>query len=179
MDHTKIQDGVRLILDGMGVPDDDNFRETPRRFAKMLGEIFSPPETDIPVFDEKYTDMVIMRGHVFYTLCPHHLLPVEIRAALAYIPNGKVIGASKLMRIMHDVNRFPMTQEALTAGILKRITELTQGTSKGSIVLLEGEHGCFRVRGVRSHDASMVTLKSLGDFATPEMERKFLDLVKQ
>jgi GTP cyclohydrolase IA len=174
-----IEQGVRLLLEGLGADAaDHNFADTPRRVADVYEELFTPEATGYPVFDEEYTDMVLMKGHTFHTLCPHHLLPVRIKASVAYVPNGKVIGASKLMRMMHDANRMPMTQEALTAAIQKRIWELTQNSSRGEAVLLQGWHGCFSVRGVRS-EAGMVTLKYGGVFESdPEMRQRFQDLVR-
>lgn len=171
-----IEQGVALLLRGLEVPEDHNFERTPQRVAKLFAEVFSPPEIEIPVFDESYTDEVILRGHQFYTFCPHHLLPVKIVASIAYIPNGKVIGASKLARLMHDVNRIPMTQEALTSAILERLNELTEGTARGGAVFLEGEHGCMKVRGVRSHDSSMITFRFAGEYTDPERQRLFLHL---
>lgn len=156
---------------------DHNFANTPARVARMYLELFSPPELDIPVFNEDFTDMVIMRGHEFYTMCPHHLLPVRLHVSVAYLPNGSVIGASKLMRMVHDVNRYPMTQEKLTAMILARIYELV-GDSRGAAVFMTGTHGCFRMRGVRS-GAEMITLKFSGAFDTePDLRNRFLDLVR-
>lgn len=174
----QIESGVTSILEGLGVDlSDHNFADTPRRYREVLQEMFRPPETEIPVFDESYTDMVLMRNHTFYTLCPHHLLPVKLTAALAYIPGGKVIGASKLMRMMHDVNRYPMTQEMLTASIMKRVDQLTEGTSRGAAIHMQGEHGCFQIRGVRSM-ANMVTLKFSGAFEeSEEKQRRFVELL--
>ncbi len=174
----RIQEGIRLVLEGLGVdPSDHNFNDTPARVAKCYAELFTPQATGWSVFDEDYTDQVVIREHVFYTLCPHHLLPVKITAAVGYIPNGKVIGASKLIRMIHEVNRYPMTQERITAEIVKSIKKLTQGTSRGEAVLLLGEHDCFRMRGTRSN-GSMVTDKFSGEFDTPEKRRQFFDLVK-
>lgn len=162
MDTNKIEAGARLILEGLGVDlADSNFAQTPHRVAKVYQELFQPPPTQWPVFDEDYTDMVIVRGHTFWTLCPHHLLPVRLVASVGYIPRGKVIGASKLLRMIHGCNHAPMTQEALTAAIIGHIQQVTGGTSEGEAVLLEGRHGCFEIRGVRS-DASMITCKFSG-----------------
>jgi GTP cyclohydrolase IA len=179
MEINKIEAGVRLILEGLGVdPDDSNFRQTPRRVAKVYEELFLAPKTDWPVFDEDYTDMVIMRGHTFWSLCPHHLLPVRLVASVGYIPRGKVIGASKLIRLIHDCIRMPMTQEALTASVIAHIRDLTGGTSEGEAVFMEGRHGCFAIRGVRS-DASLITCKFNGRFETdPELQRRFMDLAR-
>jgi len=179
MDIEKIEAGAGLILEGLGVDlSDSNFVQTPHRVAKVYQELFQPPATEWPVFDEDYTDMVIVRGHTFWTLCPHHLLPVKLVASVGYIPRGKVIGASKLIRMIHDCNRTPMTQEALTAAIIVHIRKLTVGTSAGEAVLLEGRHGCFEIRGVRS-DASMLTCKFSGRFESEtELQRRFMDLVR-
>jgi len=179
MNRTLIEQGVRLIIEGMGVERDHNFADTPRRVADVYEELFSPHETKWPTFAEQFTDMVVMKGHVFYTLCPHHLLPVQLCASIAYIPNGHVIGASKLMRMCHDTNRYPMTQEALTSAIQRRIQTITEGTSKGEAVMLEGHHGCFNVRGVRSHSARMLTLKYGGIFNEQlELRQRFEWMVR-
>lgn len=179
MNIDKIEAGARLILEGLGVDlSDSNFAQTPNRVAKVYQELFQPPATEWPVFDEDCTDMVIVRGHTFWTLCPHHLLPVKLVASLGYIRRGKVIGASKLIRMIHDCNRTPMTQEALTAAIIAHIRKLTGGTSEGEAVLLEGRHGCFEIRGVRS-DASMLTCKFSGRFESEtELQRRFMDLFR-
>jgi GTP cyclohydrolase I len=168
-----------MLLEGLGVdPNDHNFAETPRRYAKMMEEMFDVDRTETPVFEENYTDIVILRGHVLYTLCPHHLADVRIRASVAYYPNGRVIGASKLVRLMHDCNSHPMTQEVLTDAVLRRIQELTQGMNDGCAVMLEGEHNCMRMRGVRSEEADMVTYKFSGRFKNnPEEQRLFLQMV--
>jgi len=179
MDTDKIETGVKLILEGLGVdPDDSNFKRTPHRVARVYEELFRAPRTEWPVFDEDYTDMVIMRGHTFWSLCPHHLLPVRLVASVGYIPRGKVIGASKLIRLIHDCIKMPMTQEALTASVIAHIRELTGGTSEGEAVFMEGRHGCFAIRGVRS-DASLITCKFNGRFETDaELQRRFMDLVR-
>lgn len=179
MNIKKIEEATRLLLEGLEVDlEDHNFTDTPRRVAKAYAELFSPPDIDIPVFDEKYSDMVMMRNHTFYTLCPHHLLPVRLRCTVAYFPRGKVIGASKLIRIMHDVNRHPMTQEALTNAIVQRIEQLTRGENHGVAVFMKGQHGCFSIRGVRSHDADMVTWALQGRFETdPTAREAFFRLI--
>lgn len=179
MNTILIAEGARLMLEGLGVDlGDSNFSKTPERVAKVMQELFVPKETEWPVFEEDYTDLVIMRGHVFYTLCPHHMLPVRIEASVAYIPNGHVIGASKLCRMLHECNTKPMTQEKLTQMALESVDTLTQNSSHGAAVLLKGEHGCFQMRGVRS-GANMVTLKYSGEFQLNELlQQRFLTLVK-
>lgn len=174
-----IEEGARLILEGLGVDlTDHNFATTPQRVADVYEEIFTPQLTNWAVFDESYTDIVIIRHHQFATFCPHHLLPVTFKAAVAYFPNGKVIGASKLMRLIDEVNTKPLTQEMLTQLISQSIKDHTQGTSLGEAVLLEGLHGCFSLRGKKSY-ASMATMKFTGRFEEePEWQRRFLDLAR-
>lgn len=173
-----IEQGMALVLEGLEVDlNDHNFKTTPHRAAKVFEEVFCPPPTSWPVFDEQYTDMVVLRGHTFYTFCPHHLLPVELTASLAYIPGGKVIGASKLVRMIHEANIKPLTQEFLTAAILAKVKELTAGTSLGEAILLSGSHGCFRIRGIRT-SADMLTPKFEGRFAEDErLQDRFMRLV--
>lgn len=175
----KIICGARLILEGLGVDlTDHNFATTPERMLKVYKELFAPPDTEWPVFDESYTDIVVMRDAEFYTLCPHHMLPVHLVANIAYIPAGKVIGASKLIRMMYDANRMPMTQEKLTNAIIERVDHLTQGTSSGTAVLLRGAHGCFAIRGVKQPCARMVTAKFSGVFHEQQhMQDRFYHMV--
>lgn len=179
MDLAKIEQGARLILEGLEVDlTSHNFHSTPARVAKVYQEIFTPKSTGWPVFDEDYTDIVILRKHIFYTMCPHHLLPVRLRAATAYYPNGKVIGASKLARLIHECNRKPETQEKLTDLISKSIKHHTHNTSLGEAVLLVGEHDCFRMRGMKS-EADMITYKFTGCFNDEvEKQRRFLEMVR-
>lgn len=167
------------MLEGLGVDlEDGNFKSTPKRVAKVMQELFVPKETEWPVFEEDYADLVMLRGFEFWTLCPHHMLPVKLRACIAYIPKGKVIGASKLGRMLLECNRMPMTQEALTNAALEQINFLTEKTSEGAAVLLTGEHGCFRVRGLRSN-ADMITIKYGGVFLSDELlQQRFLTLAK-
>lgn len=178
MDSVKIELATKMLLEALEVdPLDHNFLLTPQRVARVYAEMFAPADTEWPVFDEQYTDIVLMRGHECWTLCPHHLLPVRLMVSVAYLPNGKVLGASKLARVVHDCNRSPMTQEALTDAVVKRLRELTHNTSHGEAVFVEGEHGCFRIRGVRT-GASLVTYKFSGIFGREtEMQRRFLDMV--
>lgn len=178
MNAEKIEAGVRLILEGLDVdPDDHNFRDTPRRVARVYKELFRPEKTNWPVFDENYTDMVMLRRFKFHTMCPHHMLPVHLESTVAYIPDGKVIGASKLGRIQLEVNRAPMTQEKLTFEILEKLNALTKGTAAGAAIIMTGSHGCFQIRGLHTN-AEMVTIKYAGCFeADEQLQARFLSLV--
>jgi GTP cyclohydrolase I len=102
---------------------------------------------------------------------------VRLKVSIAYFPNGKVIGASKLARLLHDCNRYPMTQEAFTASIAQAMERLTEGTSTGEAVFVEGYHGCMEIRGVKSN-ATLITTKFTGKFSVNEdLQRRFHDLV--
>lgn len=177
IDRQKVEEATKLLLEGLGVDlADHNFRDTPSRVARAYVEIFEPPDLDIPVFDEQYTDIVLLRGHEFYTMCPHHLLPVRIVASIAYMPNGKVIGASKLLRMVHDVNRTPMTQERLTREVAERVQDLAEG-ALGVAVFMKGEHGCMKIRGIRSSAADMITTHFIGQYEYPRPQEMFLRFV--
>jgi|HubBroStandDraft_1064217.scaffolds.fasta_scaffold00148_38 GTP cyclohydrolase I len=173
----KILWGAQLILEGLGVDlTDHNFANTPQRMLKVYKELFNHPLEEIPVFDEEYTSLVVMKHFEFVTLCPHHMLPVVIDGSIAYYPKGRVVGYSKLARIMLEANTCPMTQEKLTDTIMKRLTELVP-TSSGSALILEGKHGCTAHRGIRS-DCVMVTTKFQGVFEQDkELQMRFLGMV--
>lgn len=175
----KIQQAILDLLVALEVPKNDhNFDRTPERVAKVYSELFAPADTEWPVFDEQFTDMIVMRNHVFFAMCPHHLLPVRIVATIGYIPNGRVLGASKLARVCHDVNRYPKTQEALTNDICMRLGELTEGEIGGVAVHLVGKHGCFEVRGIRSQ-GEFITTRYTGKFKEDvELQRRFREIVK-
>lgn len=180
MNRQAIEEAIAILLyTGLGVDSDDhNFADTPKRVADVYEEMFTPPVSGWPVFDERYTDMVIMRGHQFYTLCPHHLLPVHLAASIAYLPDGKVIGASKLARMCHEANTLPRTQEELTNMVIDKVTLLTGGTSRGAAVFMRGSHGCFQMRGIKSQ-ADFITLKFSGEFAeNPKLQERFLNLAR-
>lgn len=179
IDLELIEEGAKLILMGLGVDlTSHNFASTPARVAKVYQELFTPEETGWPVFAEDYTDIVIVAGHVFWTMCPHHLLPVRIEASVAYYPNGQVVGYSKLMRLIHEVNRKPETQEKLTDMISESIKRHTNNTSLGEAVFLVGEHGCSRMRGLKS-EGVMKTYKFTGVFKDNlEHQSRFLELVR-
>lgn len=161
--HNKIEKGVELILEGLGVDlKDRNFLMTPERVARFYEEMFSPKERDWAVFPEQYNDFVLLRHHVLHSLCPHHLLVVEFDVSLAYIPSGSVLGLSKLARIFDEINTAPLLQEKLTKDVLDKFREICP-TVEGCASLVIGQHDCTRVRGVKS-PAKFVTYKLEGSF---------------
>jgi GTP cyclohydrolase I len=159
-----IEKGVRMILAGMGVSQQDkNFTETPERVARFYQEMFNQQETEWATFPEEYSDFIMLRGHKLWTLCPHHLLPVEMNVTVAYIPNGQVLGLSKLARVMSECNNLPLLQEKFTKDVLTKINLITGRTCLGAACLVEGQHGCTKIRGVHS-EGWFVTYKFEGVF---------------
>ena len=179
MDQHKLERGAALILEGLGVDrhKDRNFQETPERYARVMMELFNPPETDYATFPETYNDFVLLRDHRMYSLCPHHLLPVRLYVSLAYIPGTSVLGLSKLARLAADCNRQPLLQEGFTNDLAERVMKLVPGC-KGAAAIVEGRHGCIEIRGVRS-DAHFITYRFKGEFQTNErLQDRFLALCK-
>lgn len=179
MDHGKIERGIRLVLQGLGCDmKDSNFTETPDRFARAMYEIFNPPESEYAIFEEHHTDFVLLKGHQMYSLCPHHLLPVEFHVSLAYIPNGHVLGLSKLVRVLHDCNRGPLLQERFTHDAVQKVREILPECG-GVAILMEGWHGCAKIRGVRTK-GSFTTYRLEGLFQNdPIYEQRFFTLARR
>lgn len=179
INHDKIERGVALILQGLGVDlSDPNYLETPERVARMYNEMFAPREREWATFEEAFSDFILLKGHTLYGLCPHHLLPVELNVSLAYVPNGHVLGLSKLARICDEVNTGPMLQERFTVEVLTRLEELCPGI-RGAACLIDGQHGCTKVRGVKS-DGRFTTYRLSGCFKEdPALEERFFTLARR
>ncbi len=155
MDKQRIENAVREILLAIGEdPDREGLVETPKRVANMYAEIFSGLEDDpkrhLKIFNESENDeMVIVRDIPMYSMCEHHLLPFVGKAHIAYIPeNGKVIGLSKLARIVDSFSKKPQLQERLTSQIADFLEENLR--PKGVAVVIEAEHLCMTMRGARA-----------------------------
>ena len=175
----KLEKGAALILEGLGVDraNDRNYQDTPERYARALMEMFAPLETEWAVFPEEFSDFVLLRDHLLYSLCPHHLLPVKLYVSLAYIPNGRVLGLSKLARITQACNSGPVLQESFTQSVVDKIGKLVKGI-KGAACLVEGRHGCMEMRGVKSH-GHLLTYKFSGEFLKdPSLQERFLAFCK-
>jgi GTP cyclohydrolase I len=173
VNEEKILQGVRLILEGLGVdPDSENFQDTPRRVLDFLRELREPKITDDDYV--RFTsagNLVVARNICVYSLCPHHLLPTIYDIDLAYIPNGKVVGISKLARLAADTASKLLLQEDFTEEVADRLVELTQ--SKDVMVIVRGRHLCMIMRGVRQENSQIVTSALRGEFKTnpnPRME---------
>lgn len=174
-----IENGVRYILKGLGCDlKDRNFTDTPERYARAMLEMFQPPEVDYATFEEDHTDFILLHGHKLWSLCPHHLFPVSFTVSLAYIPNGEVLGLSKLARLLHDINRGPLLQERFTAQVVKKVrTELPK--CGGSACIVHGVHGCAQMRGVHTK-AEFTTYRLEGLFEKDATyEHRFFELVRR
>ena len=171
-----IECAVRDILVAIGEdPEREGLVRTPNRIARMYGELTAGYHVDPvrlindAVFDVKYDEMVIVRDIDFYSLCEHHMLPFLGRAHVAYIPDGKVIGLSKIPRIVEMYARRLQVQERMTRQIADFLQETLQPL--GVAVVCEGVHMCASMRGVKKANARMVTSAMLGNFETSRATR--------
>ncbi len=153
IDGEKIERAVTLLLEGIGEDASrEGLAETPSRIARMYEEIFAgigktPEEYLEKTFSAEGSGMVIEKDIVFYSTCEHHLLPFYGKAHIAYLPDGKVVGLSKLARAVEVYARRPQLQERLTVQIADALMEYLQ--PKGVIVMVEAEHMCMTMRGVK------------------------------
>lgn len=183
MDHEKIKEGVRLMLEGIG---EDITREglldTPDRIARMCEQIYGGLYEDAGVhlqkqFDAVNNNIVLEKDITFYSVCEHHLLPFYGKAHVAYIPDGKVAGLSKLARTVEVFARRPQIQENMTAQIAEALEKHL--CPKGVMVMLEAEHMCMTMRGVQKPGTRTVTTIVKGVFADDcSLQQTFLQMVK-
>jgi GTP cyclohydrolase I len=159
---------VREILVAIGEnPDRDGLKNTPQRIARMYTELFAglfeDPSRHMDVgFTEKYDEMVILRNISFYSMCEHHLLPFMGKAHVAYLPRGKIIGLSKIARVVEAFALRPQLQERLTGQIADLLMEKLD--AKGAAVIIEATHTCMTIRGVKKPGSVMVTSAMRGTF---------------
>jgi GTP cyclohydrolase IA len=168
VDLARIERAVREILAAVGEdPDREGLLETPARVARMYAEMFSglhldPREHTQKFFAEKYDEVVLVRDISFCSMCEHHLLPFTGKAHIAYVPNGKVIGLSKLARVVEVHARRPQVQERLTEDIANLLVD--ELGAKGVAVVVEASHSCMTIRGVRKPGSLCVTSAMKGLF---------------
>jgi GTP cyclohydrolase I len=175
------KDLILALLKAVGEdPEREGLKNTPIRVARMYTELLSgytaDPERIIngALFEVKYDEMVIVRDIEFYSLCEHHMLPFIGRAHVAYIPDGKVIGLSKIPRIVDMYARRLQVQERMTRQIADFLRDLLK--PQGVAVVVEGMHMCAMMRGVKKHDARMTTSAMHGAFrANLATRQEFLD----
>lgn len=182
VDQEAIQNAVRTILTAVGEdPDRPGLKHTPRRVAKMYTEMFAGLHTDPArhletTFPETYDEMVLVRDIPFTSMCEHHLLPFSGEAHVAYIPDGKVTGLSKLARVVEEVARRPQVQERMTVQIADLIEDHLQTT--GVAVVVSAEHSCMSIRGIKKPGSRTVTSALRGIFKTNQPTRaEFMSLI--
>jgi GTP cyclohydrolase I len=174
---------VRTLIAWAGDdPDREGLADTPRRVVKAYQDFYAgygenPNEELARVFTEVegYADMVVVRDIIFFSHCEHHMAPFSGKAHVGYYPREGVVGLSKLARIVDMFSRRLQTQEALTAQIAEAIEEGLR--SRGVAVMIEAEHSCMTMRGVKKHGASTVTTQFTGVFRDPNERLRFLTLV--
>lgn len=172
IDQEKIRKAVALLLEGIGEdPGREGLAETPDRVARMYGEIFSGMEADAAeplakVFAVDDSEMVLEKDIVFYSMCEHHMMPFYGKAHIAYIPEGKVLGLSKLARTVEIYARRLQLQERMTGQIADAVMEHL--SPRGVMVVLEAEHMCMTMRGIRKPGSRTVTCAVRGVFEENE-----------
>jgi len=184
MDKKKIEKAVRDILEAIGEnPKKKDLLDTPRRVAEMYEEIFAgvkqKPEEELEVIlDQKHHEIILLKGIPLYSVCEHHLLPFIGKAHIAYIPKaGRVTGLSKLARVVDILSKRPQVQERLTTQIAEII--MSKLKPLGVMVILEAEHLCMSMRGVKKPGALTVTSAVRGIFKENEKTRsETLALIK-
>jgi GTP cyclohydrolase I len=170
VDHDRIRRAVREILFAVGEdPDREGLKDTPARVARMYAELLSGLRIDPKIylekfFSEKYDEVVLVRDISFCSICEHHLLPFMGKAHVAYLPAGKVIGLSKLARVVEALARRPQVQERMTEDIANLLTN--ELNARGVAVVIEATHTCMTIRGVRKPDSVCVTSAMKGLFRT-------------
>jgi len=183
IDKDRIEEAIAVIIRAIG---DDPLREglvgTPRRIAEMYAEIFSgsqlDPRKELEVgFEEGHHEMVIFKDIPFYSMCEHHFLPFFGLAHIGYIPNGWVVGASKMGRVVDILAKRPQIQERFTSLIADTIVEVLQ--PQGVAVVVQAEHLCMTMRGVKKPGSNIVTSATRGLFRRRAATRsEFLSLIQ-
>ena len=185
MDVKKIEKGVRLILEGIGEnPERAGIKDTPERVAHMYQEIFSGIETPTEellksIEGESHDEMVLLKDIPFYSVCEHHLIPFIGKAHVAYIPSaGKIVGLSELVKAVDVLAKRLQVQERLTTQLVDMI--MTRLKPKGAMVIIDAEHLCISMRGMKKPGTRTVTSAVRGIFRTKQSTRdELLDLIKK
>ena len=184
IDTARIRAAVREIIIGVGEdPDREGLRETPRRVADMYAEVFSglredPADVLRVGFEEGHQEMVIVKDIPFYSMCEHHFLPFHGVAHVGYIPNGRVVGLSKLARAVEILARRPQLQERLSSQLADVIMETL--APQGVAIVIKAEHLCMTMRGIRKPGSLTVTSAMRGVFQRGSATRaEFMSLVNE
>lgn len=183
VDQAGVRDAVSRIIEAIGEdPSREGLLDTPRRIAEMYEELFvglhkDPREVLSTSFQESHREMVILKNIPFYSLCEHHFLPFHGQAHVGYVPKGRIVGASKIARVVDILAHRPQLQERLTGQVADAITE---GLSPdGVAVVIEAEHLCMTMRGVQKPGTTLITSATRGAFRRRAVTRsEFLALVR-
>lgn len=182
-DHDAMQSAARDLIRAAGEdPDREGLRDTPRRIANMYEELFGgllldPVEVLSVGFEEGHDEMVILREIPFYSMCEHHFLPFHGQAHVGYLPDGRIVGLSKIARAVEIFARRPQVQERLTSQIAECVDQVLGARGVG--VVIEAEHLCMTARGVRKPGSKMVTSAMRGLFRDDDSTRhEFLELIR-
>ena len=183
IDRDRIRRAVQELIEAIGEdPQREGLRETPRRIADMYAEIFSGVKSDPSqvlgvTFEEDHQEMVILRDIPFYSMCEHHFLPFHGVAHVGYIPKGRVVGISKVARLVEVLARRPQLQERLTGQIADTLMDSLQ--PQGVAVVIEAEHLCMTMRGIKKPGTIVVTSANRGIFRERAVTRQeFLSLIR-
>ena len=182
IDGPAVERAMASMIEAVGEdPSREGLQDTPRRVAHAYAELFSgvgkdPKEELASAFEEEYRDMVILRDMPFYSMCEHHFLPFFGQVHLGYLPDGKVVGVSKLAKVVDTLAKRPQMQERLTAQIAEAIQEAIH--PDGVVVVTWAEHLCMTMRGIKKPGTKVVTSAIRGDFRNCSVTREqFLSLV--
>ena len=182
-DVEAVEQSARELLRSLGLdPDREGLRETPRRIAAMYQELFEglyqdPVEALSVGFEEGHDEMVILREIPFYSMCEHHFLPFQGKAHVGYLPDGRIVGLSKIARALEIFARRPQVQERLTTQLAECIEDVLHARGVG--VVIEAEHTCMTARGIKKPGATMVTSAMRGRFRSDANTRQeFLGLIR-
>lgn len=180
MDLVAAEQAVRDLLGALGVDlDSDHTSDTPARVARAYAEMLSPLPFSLTTFpnDEGYDELVIDRSIPFHSLCSHHLLPFSGVAHVCYLPGSRIVGLSKLARVVEHFARGLQVQERLTSQIANCLQDALK--PKGVGVVLEAEHTCMTLRGARARGTITVTSTMLGGLRNdPRTRQEFLSLIR-
>ena len=183
VDEEKIQKAVTMILEAIGEnPEREGLRETPQRVARMYAELTSgyndSAKTHLSkVFTAENAEVVLEKDINFHSLCEHHMLPFFGKVHIAYIPNGKVVGLSKLARVVETFARRLQIQEQMTNQIADAIDD--ELSPKGVFVIIEAEHTCMTMRGIKKIGSKTVTVATRGEFKDNlQMQKNIQELIK-
>jgi len=183
VNRKKIEQAVLDMIEAIGEdPTREGLRDTPRRVADMYAELFVgldlDPKQELKVgFDEGHHEMVILKDIPFYSMCEHHFLPFFGLAHVGYIPKGRIVGASKLARAVEILAKRPQLQERLTSQVAEAIVDALAPNGVG--VVIQAEHMCMTLRGVKKPGSKVVTSAMRGLFRTnPATRAEFMSLVQ-